>query len=61
MKILVGMMMIYFDSQIEIKTAILSLSLHDYSDACIHVKGTIIVPIMTATGAAQNKREISNT
>ena len=61
MKILVAMMMMYFDSQIEFKTAILSLRLHDYSDAYIHVKGTIIVPIMTATGAAQNKREISNT
>ena len=31
-------------NQVKFKTSMIRSSLHDYTDACIHVKGTITVP-----------------
>ena len=41
-------------SEIKFKTTMLKSSLCDYSDACIHVKGTITVNNKAAEGAASN-------
>ena len=43
-----------FGSEIKFKTTMLKSSLCDYSDACIHVKGTITVNDKAAEGAASN-------
>ena len=40
-------------NQVKFKTSIIRSNLHDYSYACIHVKGTITVP-NTGNGAAPN-------
>ena len=41
-------------SQIKFKTTMIKSSLCDYSDACIHVKGTITVNNTAAAGADAN-------
>ena len=43
-------------SQIKFKTSVIRSNLRDYSDAYIHVKGTIEVP-NTGTAAAPNNRK----
>ena len=43
------------NSQIRLKTSILKSSLPDYTDAYIHVKGTIAIP-STGTAANQNNK-----
>ena len=40
--------------EIKFKTTMLNSSLCDYSDACIHVRGTITVNNTAAEGAAAN-------
>ena len=40
------------NNQIKFKTSVIRSSLRDYSDAYIHVKGTITTSNMVATGAA---------
>ena len=45
------------NSQIKFKTSVLKSSLCNYSDVCIIVKGTIIVPNMETAAAAPNNAD----
>ena len=44
----------YINSQIRFETSMLKSSLCNYSDTCIHIKGTITIPNTVVAGAATN-------